>query len=83
VAVIGVPDEAWGERVVACVVSRPGMGACDPAALRAFAKERLAPYKVPKDVLFVGDLPKNALGKVVKPDLVARLREDRPNETRK
>jgi malonyl-CoA/methylmalonyl-CoA synthetase len=83
VAVVGVPDEAWGERVVACVVSRPGTNACDPATLRAFAKERLAPYKVPKDVLFVRDLPKNALGKVVKPDLVARLREDRPNETRK
>ncbi len=69
VAVVGVPDEAWGERVVACVVRRSG-AACEAADLRAFVRERLAPYKVPKDVLFMSELPKNALGKVVKPDLV-------------
>jgi len=74
VAVVGVPDEAWGERVVACVVRRSGAAPCDAAALRAFARERLAAYKVPKDVLFMADLPKNALGKVVKPDLTARVR---------
>lgn len=71
VAVIGVPDEAWGDRVVACVVSRPGQPG-DAAALRAFVRERLAAYKVPKDVLFLAELPKNALGKVVKPTLVAK-----------
>ncbi len=69
VAVIGVPDEAWGDRVVACVVLRPG-ATCDAATLRSFVRERLAPYKVPKDVLFLDELPKNALGKVTKPDLV-------------
>jgi malonyl-CoA/methylmalonyl-CoA synthetase len=72
VAVVGVADEAWGERVVACVVRR-GDGTCDAADLRAFARERLAPYKVPKDVLFLEELPKNALGKVVKPELVRQL----------
>jgi malonyl-CoA/methylmalonyl-CoA synthetase len=35
--------------------------------LRAYAKERLAPYKVPKDILLVDDLPRNAMGKVTKP----------------
>jgi malonyl-CoA/methylmalonyl-CoA synthetase len=74
VAVVGLPDEAWGERVVACVVARAGVPAPDAASLRAFARERLAPYKVPKDVLFFSDLPKNALGKVVKPALAAQLR---------
>lgn len=74
VAVVGVPDEAWGERVVACVVP-PSATACDPELLRAFVRERLAPYKVPKEILVVDDLPKNALGKVVKPDLVRRLHE--------
>jgi malonyl-CoA/methylmalonyl-CoA synthetase len=73
VAVIGVPDEAWGERVVACVVRKPCDSLCDEPTLRAFAREHLAAYKVPKDVLFLGELPKNALGKVVKPDLLARI----------
>ena len=74
VAVIGLPDEAWGDRVVACVVRRDAEGTCDEAALRAFVRERLAPYKVPKDVLFLTELPKNALGKVVKPALSAQIR---------
>ncbi len=73
VAVVGLPDEAWGERVVACVVRNPAHPTCDAAALRAFAREKLAPYKVPKDVLFLGELPKNALGKVVKPALSAQI----------
>jgi malonyl-CoA/methylmalonyl-CoA synthetase len=76
VAVVGLPDPAWGDRVVACVV-RSAVGAgCDGATLRAFAKEKLAAYKVPKDVLFLVELPKNALGKVVKPELIARLLAD-------
>jgi malonyl-CoA/methylmalonyl-CoA synthetase len=72
VAVVGLPDEAWGERVVACVVRRSGV-ACEAADLRGFVRERLAPYKVPKDVLFLPELPKNALGKVVKPELVRSI----------
>jgi malonyl-CoA/methylmalonyl-CoA synthetase len=74
VAVVGLPDEAWGERVVACVVRREAASGCDEAALRSFVRERLAPYKVPKDVLFLAELPKNALGKVVKPELSAQIR---------
>ena len=74
VAVVGMPDETWGERVIACVVPRAGH-ACDEATLRAFAKERLASYKVPKEVIAMADLPRNAVGKVVKPELVKRLRE--------
>lgn len=69
VAVVGIADEAWGERVVACIVRRAGAAGCDGATLRAFAKERLAAYKVPKDFMFLDELPKNALGKVVKPAL--------------
>lgn len=65
-AVVGVPDPAWGERVCAAVVSDVPVGV-DVDALRAFAKSRLAPYKVPKDVLVVADLPRNAMGKVTKP----------------
>jgi malonyl-CoA/methylmalonyl-CoA synthetase len=74
VAVVGLPDETWGERVVACVVPRPGRdGECAEDALRGFAKERLAPYKVPRQVLLMSELPRNAVGKVMKPALRAKL----------
>jgi len=69
VAVIGVPDETWGDRVVACVVVRAGK-ALDAATLRGFAKERLASYKCPKEVVMLDELPRNAMGKVQKPALV-------------
>jgi malonyl-CoA/methylmalonyl-CoA synthetase len=69
VAVVGLPDPAWGERVVACVVARAGHEVSEES-LRAFAKERLAPYKVPKTVLTMGELPRNSVGKVVKPELL-------------
>jgi len=67
-AVVGVEDPDWGERVCAAVVARAGSA---PAGeeLRSFLKERLAPYKVPKDVRVVPDLPRNAMGKVTKPDV--------------
>ncbi|HLK39929.1 MAG TPA: AMP-binding protein [Polyangiaceae bacterium] len=76
VAVVGVPDAMWGDRVVACVVAHAGREAdCDEVRLRAFAKERLAPYKVPKQVVVMQSLPRNPIGKVVKPELVALLRD--------
>ncbi|MGA9525465.1 MAG: AMP-binding protein [Myxococcaceae bacterium] len=70
VAVVGVPDEVWGDRVVACIVPRPGSeAACAEEALRAWLKERVAAYKVPRHVLTFTELPRNAMGKVVKPEL--------------
>lgn len=65
-AVVGVQDPDWGERVCAAVVCPPPSRLA-PEALRLFAKSRLAPYKVPKDVLIVDELPRNAMGKVRKP----------------
>ncbi len=73
VAVIGVPDETWGDRVVACVVVRAG-ASLEPSELRAFAKEKLASYKCPKDVVVMADLPRNAMGKVQKPALVEMIK---------
>jgi malonyl-CoA/methylmalonyl-CoA synthetase len=74
VAVIGLPDETWGDRVTAVVVPAPGGAeACAPEALRAWAKERMAHYKVPREVIVQSSLPRNALGKVVKPELVKAL----------
>lgn len=76
VAVVGVPDETWGDRVVACVVVRQGKTLA-PEELRAFAKEKLASYKCPKDVVVMSELPRNAMGKVQKPSLVTFLKERR------
>jgi malonyl-CoA/methylmalonyl-CoA synthetase len=74
VAVVGLPDALWGDRVVACVVPRTGReDDCTEARLRAFAKERLASYKVPKQVVVMTELPRNAVGKVIKPELVKKL----------
>lgn len=65
VAVVGRPSERWGEEVVAVVVA----DGIDEATLRDFARIRLASYKVPKRVEFVGALPRNAMGKVLRSDL--------------
>ena len=74
VAVIGLPDATWGDRVVACVVAHAGREAeCAEEPLRAFAKTKLAAYKVPKNVLVLTELPRNAVGKVVKPELSRRV----------
>jgi malonyl-CoA/methylmalonyl-CoA synthetase len=72
-AVVGVADPEWGERVCAAVVRRPGREVSEEE-LRTWAKSRLARYKVPKEILLVPDLPRNAMGKVTKP-LVRELFE--------
>jgi len=64
-AVIGVPDEKWGEVGRAIVVLRPGATA-EPADLLAFLDGRIARFKIPKSVVFADALPRTASGKVVK-----------------
>lgn len=68
VAVIGVPDEKWGEAVKAVVALKPGAEA-DEAAIIAFTRKRIAHFKAPKSVDFVEALPRNASGKVLKTTL--------------
>lgn len=69
-AVVGVKDKEWGEKVCAALILKGGSITSD--SLRDWAKERLAPYKIPKEIMIVDDLPRNALGKTVKPE-VAKL----------
>lgn len=76
-AVVGLPDPEWGERVAAAVVPAGAEPDELPARLDAWARERLAPYKVPRRWLVVEELPRNALGKVTKP-AVKRLFEAAP-----
>jgi malonyl-CoA/methylmalonyl-CoA synthetase len=67
-AVIGCPDREWGERVTAVVVLNQDES-ISGADLIAFCRERLAPYKSPKSIVFKEDLPRNAMGKVQKAEL--------------
>jgi len=69
VAVIGVPDERWGEVPKAVVVLKAGATLADPNELVAWCRERLAAYKCPKTVDVVAELPRNPTGKVLKRDL--------------
>jgi acyl-CoA synthetase (AMP-forming)/AMP-acid ligase II len=74
-AVVGVPHDVLGEDVAAFVALRPGDGLSSDE-LREFAAERLAGYKVPRQITLVAELPRNAGGKVLKRQLVSEQRED-------
>lgn len=70
VAVVGLPDEKWIEAVTAVVVARQEVTEDE---LIAHAREKLAPFKAPKRVLFVDELPRNASGKILKRELRDRF----------
>jgi fatty-acyl-CoA synthase len=74
VAVIGIPDEKWGEAPVAHIVLEPGAGT-GPEAFVEYCLERIAKYKVPKHFRFVEELPRTATGKVNKPELKQKALE--------
>jgi fatty-acyl-CoA synthase len=69
VAVVGVPDERFGQRLVAFVVRAPG-GEVDADALIAHVRDNLERYKVPRDVTFVDEIPRNPTGKILRRELV-------------
>ncbi|CAM3635410.1 acyl-CoA synthetase [Tsukamurella ocularis] len=71
-AVIGLPDDRWGESVNAVIVCKPGESVT-AEQLRAHVRERLAGYKVPRDVRFVTTLPTTATGKILKRELRAEF----------
>jgi malonyl-CoA/methylmalonyl-CoA synthetase len=67
--VVGVEDVEWGQRVCCAAELRPG-STLELDELKAWARPRLAPYKIPRDLACVDALPRNAMGKVVKPEVV-------------
>ena len=74
-AVIGLPDEKWGERVTAVVQPRPGQVVTGDE-VRAFVKERIGSVKAPKQVEVWPDLPRSKVGKVLKAEVKARLKDE-------
>ncbi|WP_424187470.1 AMP-binding protein [Actinokineospora sp. G85] len=68
-AVVGVPDPEYGQRLVAYVVVSPG-ARLDEESIRAYVHQRLARFSVPREVIFVDELPRNQTGKVLKRVLV-------------
>ncbi len=90
VAVVGEPHAEWGEAVVAFVVLRADAQVCGQAAdtnqlesaLNAWCLSRIARFKRPKRYVFVGELPKNAYGKVLKRSLRDTLRDALGGSTR-
>jgi len=68
-AVVGVPDDDFGHRLRACIVSAPG-AAQDVDEIKAYVKDHLARYKAPRDVVFLDELPRNATGKLLRKKLV-------------
>ena len=76
VAVIGVPDEKWGEVGKAMVVKAEGQDV-DEEGILTFAREQLAGFKVPKSVDFIAEIPRNPTGKMLKKDLRAPFWEGR------
>jgi fatty-acyl-CoA synthase len=70
-AVVGVPDEEFGQRLRAFVAMRAG-GELSEREVKDYVKANLARYKVPRDVIFVDELPRNPSGKVLKRELAER-----------
>ena len=70
-AVIGVPDEDYGERLAAFIVSRPDSN-IDEAAVREHLKDKVSRFAQPRDITFVEEIPRNPAGKVLRNELPTR-----------
>ena len=74
-AIVGVPDDTWGEMVAAATVLKSGE-TLDLDSLNAWCKDRISPYKIPRRLLIVDELPRNAMGKVTKPAVLKLFIEE-------
>jgi malonyl-CoA/methylmalonyl-CoA synthetase len=66
--VVGIPHRLWGEKVVAAVVPKPG-SEVNPADIKAWCARHLHPWKCPKEIIVVKELPRNAMGKVLREEV--------------
>ncbi|WP_053361688.1 long-chain-fatty-acid--CoA ligase [Bacillus sp. FJAT-27251] len=73
-AIVGLPDEVWGEAVCAVIVPKPGAEP-DLQEIRAFCRQKLAGYKVPRRIFIEKELPRNGSGKILKYQLRQALKE--------
>jgi malonyl-CoA/methylmalonyl-CoA synthetase len=64
-SVVGIPDDQWGEKVVAAVVAKPG-SEIEPKEIQDFCRQHLHNWKCPKEIALVKELPKNKMGKILK-----------------
>jgi long-chain acyl-CoA synthetase len=77
-AVIGIPDEEWGERVTACIIPK-SHAPLDEDELKAYMRSHLSPFKVPKEFLALDDFPRSPAGKILKRELRKNMLE-KPKE---
>jgi fatty-acyl-CoA synthase len=77
-AAVGVEDEDWGKRLRAFVVPTEGADVTEQE-LKDFVRDNLARYKVPREIVFLDELPRNATGKVLKRELVEPDPDDDPD----
>jgi fatty-acyl-CoA synthase len=75
VAVIGLPDEKYGEEVMACIVPQQDSEPTEEEII-GFCKNNMASYKIPRYVKFLDYIPKNIIGKVTKKELKQQILED-------
>jgi malonyl-CoA/methylmalonyl-CoA synthetase len=72
--VVGIPDEKWGEKAVAAVILKPGVASTEKE-IRDHCKEHLLDWKCPKEILFLNELPRNKMGKVMKEEVVKSFKK--------
>ena len=66
--VVGIPDEKWGEKVVAVVILKPGTS-LDAEEIKKYCRDNIHKWKTPKEILFVEEIPKNRMGKVLRKEV--------------
>ncbi len=79
-SVIGISDKEYGERVTACIVLKKKDQSLDPIELRSFLKIHLSSFKVPKDFIFLEELPKGSTGKILKRELKKQIMDMHVNQ---
>jgi malonyl-CoA/methylmalonyl-CoA synthetase len=72
--VVGIPDEKWGEKVVAAVILKPGAVSTEKG-IRDHCKEHLLDWKCPKEILFLNELPRNRMGKIMKEEVIKSFKK--------